>query len=394
VIGGYGPVWFPRGIAVGWAPYRFGHWVFILPWGWTWIDAAPWGFAPFHYGRWAFIGNTWGWVPGPIVSGVQPVYAPALVAWIGGGPGFNFSATFGIGDGVAWFPLGPREVFVPAYHVSDEYVTRINIADTSVDRTTVLNIYHRPDAWHVDYVNERVGGAVTVVNRDTFVGGRAVESNVVNVSDRNIANAPVYHGGPEVQPERASMTGEAGSAHGRPPAVVENRTVIAERTPPHRSSLPQQNNASNAGGGQEANGSNPQPGKPADAGYHRFGENSGGNANNSNAPGGQPNSNNRGQGETNPPAARNENNNPPPSQPNPPSVRQAPPVRQPTPEEQQNDQNKQQQWQNQHQQVHGSQPPATGTTSGNENTSHNSGGNAGGSQENRGSRNSSKPPHR
>ena len=22
------------------------------PWGWTWVDDAPWGFAPFHYGRW------------------------------------------------------------------------------------------------------------------------------------------------------------------------------------------------------------------------------------------------------------------------------------------------------------------------------------------------------
>jgi hypothetical protein len=79
---GYGPVWTPRVVVAGWAPYHYGHWAFVEPWGWTWIDDAPWGFAPFHYGRWAFIGGSWGWCPGAIVA--RPVYAPALVAWVGG----------------------------------------------------------------------------------------------------------------------------------------------------------------------------------------------------------------------------------------------------------------------------------------------------------------------
>ena len=30
----YGPIWYPR-VAIGWAPYRFGHWAWIGPWGWT-----------------------------------------------------------------------------------------------------------------------------------------------------------------------------------------------------------------------------------------------------------------------------------------------------------------------------------------------------------------------
>src|SRR5438094_4508817 len=33
----YGPVWAPR-VSVGWAPYHDGHWRWIEPWGWTWID--------------------------------------------------------------------------------------------------------------------------------------------------------------------------------------------------------------------------------------------------------------------------------------------------------------------------------------------------------------------
>src|SRR6476661_5735283 len=110
----YGVVWVPVAVPAGWAPYRFGRWVWVQPWGWTWVDDAPWGFAPFHYGRWAYVRGTWVWVPGMV--GARPVYAPHLAVFVGGG------------STVAWFPLGPREVFVPSYRVSPAYVRRVNIA--------------------------------------------------------------------------------------------------------------------------------------------------------------------------------------------------------------------------------------------------------------------------
>src|SRR3984957_19064541 len=100
----YGNVWFPTRVAVGWAPYRNGHWAWVAPWGWTWVEDEPWGFAPFHYGRWANVGRGgWCWVPGPVVE--RPVYAPALVAFVGG-PRFSVGVSFGGGGGgVAWFPV-------------------------------------------------------------------------------------------------------------------------------------------------------------------------------------------------------------------------------------------------------------------------------------------------
>src|SRR5581483_7470101 len=130
----YGYVWTPTAVPVGWAPYRFGHWAYVYPWGWTWVEDEPWGFAPFHYGRWAFVGGGWCWVPGPVA--VRPVYAPALVAFVGG---------FSIGVGTApvgWFPLAPREVFVPWYRTSPRYVQNVNVTNTHVTVVQVTNVYN------------------------------------------------------------------------------------------------------------------------------------------------------------------------------------------------------------------------------------------------------------
>ena len=104
----YGNVWYPR-VDANWSPYHEGHWAWIDPWGWTWVDDERWGYAPFHYGRWVSDGGRWGWIPGPREQ--RAVYAPALVAFVGG-------VGIGVGGNVAWFPLGPREVYVPTYQVS------------------------------------------------------------------------------------------------------------------------------------------------------------------------------------------------------------------------------------------------------------------------------------
>lgn len=121
IIEGYGPVWIPTAVPVGWTPYTLGHWVSIDPWGWTWVDYEPWGFAPFHYGRWAFSAGAWFWVPGPIVA--QPVFAPALVTWVGGRPWRGHPPD---GEHISWVPLRPRQPFHPWYRASISYVRAVN----------------------------------------------------------------------------------------------------------------------------------------------------------------------------------------------------------------------------------------------------------------------------
>jgi hypothetical protein len=217
----YGWVWQPASVSPGWAPYHTGHWAWIEPWGWTWIDDAPWGFAPFHYGRWAYAGPGWVWIPGAIT--VRPVYSPALVAFVGGG---GFAVGIGRGPVMAWFALGPGEVYRPAYHVSEVYVRNVNVA--YVRDVTVIN---RVEVTNVTYVNQRVVGAVTVVPHDVFVSARPVAAAAVVVPQREIVSARVVGYTAPVAPERVSVVGVAVVGHA-PPARFVERTVVVRSAPP------------------------------------------------------------------------------------------------------------------------------------------------------------------
>jgi hypothetical protein len=236
----YGTVWFPHTTVAGWAPYRYGHWVWIAPWGYTWVDDEPWGFAPFHYGRWVAVGGDWGWVPcRPAAVGVayvRPVYAPALVAWVGG-PNVAIGVAVGGGGGVGWFPLGPREVYVPSYRVSRRYVNNVNVTNTTVNTTVVNNYYNtvvvnKTTVNNVTYVNQRVPGAVTATTRQAFSTSQPVARNVVRVDERQIARAQVEMRAPAVAPERQAFVGAGKPAQARPPERFANRAVVAKTAPP------------------------------------------------------------------------------------------------------------------------------------------------------------------
>jgi hypothetical protein len=237
----YGTVWFPHVTVVGWAPYRYGHWAWVSPWGWTWVDDAPWGFAPFHYGRWVFVGGAWGWVPCPRpvvgVAYVRPVYAPALVAWVGGphfAAGVGFAAGgFAVGVNVGWFPLGPREVFVPSYPVSRTYVNNVNISNTVVNQTVINNYYNKNvTVNNVRYMNQSVSGAVTVTSPHAFTSAQPVGRNMVAVNQSEVASAPAAVRAPSVVPPKQAVLGAGAASNVHPPAAVQNRQVVAKTAPP------------------------------------------------------------------------------------------------------------------------------------------------------------------
>ena len=219
----YGPVWYPNTVDVGWAPYSTGYWNFIGPWGWTWVDYAPWGFAPYHYGRWAYIGSRWGWCPGPYYA--RPIYGPAFVGFLGGGFGVGFG--FGFGGGIGWFPLGPRECYRPWYRTSGAYYRNVNIHNTFIRNTNVLN-----NRGSFNYAYARNARAVTVASRSNFVGGHAINRGAYHLSDASLRGARVTNR-TNFSPTRQSYMGAAAN-HGnisRPSAAVQNRYVVARTTP-------------------------------------------------------------------------------------------------------------------------------------------------------------------
>ncbi|HEY6147394.1 MAG TPA: DUF6600 domain-containing protein, partial [Thermoanaerobaculia bacterium] len=206
----YGRVWSPLSVSADWAPYRVGHWCWQDPWGWTWISAEPWGWAPYHYGRWVTYSSRWYWVPvGRAVRTVS--YSPALVAFVGGGPGFSTTVAIGAGSLVGWFPLGPRDPFNPWW-----------------GRRAAV----RPGG--VTYANRSY---VTVVNQNTFVSGGLVSRGWVRDQAviRQVGAAPVLRGPLPFVPTQGSLRVSARTdlpAAPRPPSIVLTRPVVARVAPP------------------------------------------------------------------------------------------------------------------------------------------------------------------
>ncbi len=227
--GNYGHVWYPH-VEAGWAPYHTGHWDWIDPWGYTWVDDANWGYAPFHYGRWVNVEGRWGWIAGPREQ--RAVYAPALVVFVGGGGGW--------GGNIGWFPLGPREVYVPTYPVSRAYVERVNISNTTVNTTTITNVYNTTivnkstTVTNITYANRNVQGAVTAVPQRAFSSAQPVAKAAVAVNAEQLKAAPIS-ARVAVNPTREAVLGSKASTANHvtaPPAAVMSRQVIAKKTPP------------------------------------------------------------------------------------------------------------------------------------------------------------------
>ena len=227
----YGEVWIPRSVPAGWAPYRTGHWVYEQPWGWTWIDDQPWGFAPYHYGRWANREGRWMWLPPQ--RDVRPVYAPALVAFVGG---VELSAMLSRQSSapVGWFPLGPREAYVPPYTTNRDYYQRVNrparVEDQVLNERWQRAERHDPAAGqnqqHAAWMNQRFA---TVVPATAFVHSQPVARAALQVAPDRIAAAPVAPVAAPPAPTAPVAAGKAGAAPNaaRPPATPAPATNLA-----------------------------------------------------------------------------------------------------------------------------------------------------------------------
>jgi len=214
----YGTVWVPDRAPRNWAPYHTGHWTWIDPWGWTWVDDQPWGYAVSHYGRWVHTPDTWAWVPAPVAA--RPVYAPALVAFVG----TALAVGSWSGPGVGWFPLAPHEPYRPPYHASPTYVTNINVTNTVIRQTNIVN-----NVTNIRYVNRNVPGAMVAMPAPQFASAAPTVRSGLVLPPGVARVAPVL-AAPQARPLPPGRVG-APSGH-RPPAPVLQRMAVTRALPP------------------------------------------------------------------------------------------------------------------------------------------------------------------
>ena len=247
----YGYVWYPRAMAVGWAPYRAGYWRYYGGWGWTWVSSEPWGWVPYHYGRWAYYGSRWCWVPTiGFSAGGGWGWSPHQVAFYGwGGSSYGRGYRDGYRDGwYGWTPLGPRD-----RHYGYG-------STTAVSNVTVINNVRSLD-------NYNAPGGVSLMDSRRFDQGRVVvaQNELKNQNEIKLPPAPprgtVQRGnegeprilrGDDFKPTQAIPTRELKTERAEITRRIESPVV--ERKP---SPTVDRLNAPNRGGAGESVGSRP-----------------------------------------------------------------------------------------------------------------------------------------
>ena len=137
--------------------------------------------------------------------------------------------------GVAWFPLGPREVYVPARRFSPRYVERVNVSNSMIVRRDGSTRSTKTGRANVTYRNRAVPGAVTAVSRDGIHVGAPLRRSArarQRAGDRTRAVASASP--PQIAAGARESPGWRGRARNvrAPPQTVVNRRVVVRREPP------------------------------------------------------------------------------------------------------------------------------------------------------------------
>jgi hypothetical protein len=239
--GTHGAVWIPQNTPANWAPYRNGRWEWIAPWGWTWIDDAPWAFVTSHYGRWAQVGTRWAWVPGRM--GLRPIYAPALVAFVAGtgAPGLAVGGK----QTVAWFPLAPGEPWQPGFHATPLYISTVNTNMPPVRESG-------------NYAYQYKAEALTAIPMEDFQRGKPSRGSRLRVAGSMLTQAQVV--APPPMPERSKSAAPArvapaaadirqvnsNAAAGQQPAEAQRQAELQRQTEAQRQAEAQREQAAKA----------------------------------------------------------------------------------------------------------------------------------------------------
>jgi hypothetical protein len=146
------------------------------------------------------IGENWGWVPGAFEP--SPVYAPALVAFLGGS-GVGLFAPGAVGPQVGWIPLGPGEAYWPSYTADPSYIRRLNQANVgSIDNVQMMrNVMLPAQIAGAQFANRRFA---TIVPQHVFASTGNVGAVAPHPTATALEHAAVTMRPPQVAPAPTS----------------------------------------------------------------------------------------------------------------------------------------------------------------------------------------------
>jgi hypothetical protein len=151
------------------------------------------------------------------------VYSPALVVFIVAGPGGTV-----LNGKIGWFPLGPREAYVPPYYASQAYIQKVNI------RHVRIGDHEKIDASRIRYAHRDKPHAFTVVSRQSFSQARQVGDSHVAIPDKEFARVRVNGTTAPVAPQRESVFASSRAQDrsvSRPPERTRQRKVVVRNAP-------------------------------------------------------------------------------------------------------------------------------------------------------------------
>ena len=142
------------------------------------------------------VGESWGWVPGAFEA--SPVYAPALVAFLGG-PGVGLFASGAVGPQVGWFPLAPGEAYWPSYTADPSYIRRLNQANVgSIDNIQMMrNVMLPAQIADARFANRRFA---TIVPQHVFASAGNVGAATPRPAAAALEHVAVTMRPPQVAP--------------------------------------------------------------------------------------------------------------------------------------------------------------------------------------------------
>jgi len=227
---GYGWVWEPTRVAVGWRPYTQGHWV-DTDYGWTWVSDEPWGWATYHYGRWTLDPDYgWLWVPGtewgPAWVSFQE--GNGYIGWAPLPPSVGFRAGFGIQIGGLSLSA---EINPLAYSFVSEraFLSERIAVEIAPPARNVTFIRGSRNITNIRVENDRVVNRSFSEERIQQATGRPVHRYRLN-EVRNPAQGRVSRvQGDQVTIFRPAPTLVQARPDNTPPAVIQRRQRLAQQ---------------------------------------------------------------------------------------------------------------------------------------------------------------------